>query len=176
MVTVNPPTTTAGPAAAISPLMTGFPPGHFFDLTGEQLLSRAGFEEMQGGYRVAMATTPHVGPTTKETVAYRTYVRDRRDDLDTMTEVDWGFEKFGAAYVASSLVGRNAEVVVNPYATRVQPPVAVLPVGTSVLTDAATGATLLEQFGALSATEAAVIGDAIAAAGAADVARVTVRG
>ena len=177
MVTMGTPTTTAGDAAAISALMAPFPPGHFFELEGEKLLSRAGFEDMQGGCRVAMATTPDAGPTTTEDVAYRTFVRDKQDDRLFATEVAWTFEKFGAAYVGGSAVGRLVEASANPYAiVQPEPPVTVLPWGTSLLTDAATGAAVLESLGALGAAQASVIGDALAAEGVADVARITVRG
>lgn len=176
MVTIGTPTSTTGDAAAISPLMTGFPPGHFFDLKGEKLLSRAGYEDMQGGCRVAMATTPVVGATATEEVRYHTYVRDEADPL-TARQVNWGFLNYASTYASSSVVGRVQQETANPYVVpHTDPRVAVSPPGTSVLVDAMTGSTILDSLGALSATQAAVIGDALQAAGFADVARVTVRG
>jgi hypothetical protein len=46
MVTMGMPSSSAGEAAAISVVRSPFPPGHFFDLEGEQLLARSGFEEL----------------------------------------------------------------------------------------------------------------------------------
>ncbi len=173
-VSMGVPTSTAGDAAAISPLLTGFPPGHFFDLKGEKLLSRAGYEDMQGGCRIAMATTPKVAATATDEVRYHTYVRDENERLIPRL-VDWGFERY-AGHVNTSVVGRAQQAAVNPYLPpRPQPEIAVDPLGTSILVDAATGMQVLAGLGALSATQADVIGAALHAEGVADVARVTVR-
>lgn len=173
MITMGAPRTSAGDAAAISALLAPFPPGHFFDLEGEKLLSRAGFEDMQGGCRVAMATTPLCGLSQTEEVAYRTYVRDQ----DAPLEVDWGFARYGAKYVAGSVAGRRARSSANPYLTaQPAPPVVLDALGTSVLADAATGAPVLEAMGALSITQAALVEAAVSAEGAGAVTRVAVKG
>lgn len=173
MITMGAPRTSAGDAAAISALLAPFPPGHFFDLEGEKLLSRAGFEDMQGGCRVAMATTPLCGPSQTEEVAYRTYVRDQ----DAPLEVDWGFARYGATYVAGSVAGRRSRSSANPYLTaHPAPPVVLDALGTSVLADAATGAPVLQAMGALSITQAALVEAAVSAEGAGAVTRVAVKG
>lgn len=176
MVTMGAPRTTAGDAAAVSALLTSFPPGHYFDLNGEKLLGRAGFEDMQGGYRVAMATTPIHGSAQPADVRYHTYVRDEADPALPL-EVVWGFEKYGAAYVAGSVVGRRVTEIANPYAVpHIDPPVTLAPAGTSILVDAVTGASVLGGWGDLSPAQADLIGAAVAADGAANVTRVAVRG
>lgn len=179
MVTMGPPSSTAGDAAAVSALMTPFPPGHFFDLQGEKLLSRAGYEDMQGGCRIAMATTPVVpaSGSRPENVAYRTYLREKVDDSLLVTEVNWGFARYGSAYASASVVGRAQQQVGNPYLVpQPEPPVSLAAPGSSVVLDVATGAPLLAGLGALSATQATVIADALSAANVADVVRATVRG
>lgn len=176
MVTMGAPRTGAGDAAAVSAQLTPFPPGHFFDLDGEKLLARAGFENMQGGCRLAMASTPVAGPARTRDEKYRTFVRDEGAP-ERAQEVDWGFEKYGAAYVAGSVVGRRVVESVNPYAApQPEPPVVLAPVGTSILLDAVTGGPVLGDWGRLSATQADLIGAAAAAGGVADLTRVTVRG
>lgn len=166
MVTMGAPTSSGGDAAAVSQLDMPFAPGHFFPLDGEKLLARSGFELMQGGCRIAAATTPVLGTSAKENVAYRTYVRNE-NDRRRPKEFAWATVQLGPKYVAQSVVGRLDRATVNPYlkAPPAEPAVDVAPQGTSVLTDAATGAALLSQFGAMSATQAAAIGDAAAAAG-----------
>lgn len=174
MVTMGAPTSSAGDAAAISPLMSPFPPGQFFDLDGEKLLARSGFESMQGGCRVAMSTTPVHGEAQTESVAYRTYIRSKQDRLKPEV-VAWAFKAFTAEYVAGSAVGRRVAAGGNPYLPKpVDPPVSLAEPGASVMTDAVTGAALLGGR-VLSATESALIGD-LAAAGGLSVARTTVRG
>jgi hypothetical protein len=173
MVTIGTPTSTAGDAAAVSELRVPFPPGHFFELEGEQLLARSGFEDLQGGCRIAAATTPKVGASTTAEVAYRTYARNPVQG--GRLTLDRKVLQFADAYVAASNVGRSAPVAVNPYLTKsaVLPPVDVAPVGTSVLADAATGSALLSALGVLTATEAAVAGAAVNAAGVAAATRIT---
>ncbi len=176
MVTMGTPRSTAGDAAAISPHLAPFPPGQFFDLEGEQLLARAGFEEMHAGARIAMATTPVSGPSRTEQVAYRTYVRDEQEALHPV-RVDWAFTAMGTEHIADGVVGRHQAVTENPYLDhRAPPPVTLAPAGTSVLADARTGAPVLDALGPLSTTQAAVISAAAAAAGVADVTRLDVRG
>lgn len=176
MVMMGAPSTDAGGAAAVSELKIPFPPGHFFDLEGEKLLARAGFEDMTGGYRVAMATTPLVGTVADASraegiVSYRTYVRNDPEPSNLR------FGVFRGVYVGGSVLGRAAKVSANPYLQPTQEPlVSVLPPGASVLADAATGAPLLADLGTLTATQAAVIGDALRADAAADTTRLTVRG
>jgi hypothetical protein len=176
IVTMGMPASSAGEMAAISELRTGFPPGHFFDLDGEKLLARSGFEDLQGGCRMATATTPKLGAAAQENVAYRTYVRNP-DDRFKADLTPWTFAKLSGAYAASSNIGRATQVKGNPYVGKRpdDPPVAVSPRGTSVLTDAATGATLLAGAGAMSATEAGAILDAINAAGFDGATRTAVR-
>jgi hypothetical protein len=174
MVSMGTPFSTAGEAAAISELRMPFPPGHFFDLEGEKLLARSGFEELPGGCRIAAATTPTVGATAKEQVAYRTYVRNpddrRRADLR-----DLSFARYGAAQVAASNVGRARTAVGNPYTVpQPTPPVEVGHAGTSVLSDAMTGA-VVAGLGVMSGTEAALVADAVSAAGL-SLTRTTVKG
>jgi hypothetical protein len=166
IVTMGMPASSAGDMAAISELRTGFPPGHFFDLDGEKLLARSGFEDLQGGCRMATATTPKLGASAQEDVAYRTYVRNP-DDRFKADLTPWTFAKLAGAYAASSNIGRATQVKGNPYVDKRpdDPPVAVAPRGTSVLTDAATGATLLAGGAEMSATEAGAVLDAINAAG-----------
>ncbi len=165
MVTMGMPVSTAGPAAAISELRVPFPPGHFFDLDGEKLLARSGFEELQGGCRIAAATTPKVGATAREAVAYRTFLRNKDDKRLGDLRTDLMFAGFGAEHVAASVVGRARASVGNPYLVpSPTPPVEVTRPGTSMLTDTVTGA-VLAGIGAMSATEAAVVSEAIAAAG-----------
>jgi hypothetical protein len=128
---------------------------------------------------MATATTPKVGATAQENVAYRTYVRNP-DDRFKADLTPWTFAKLSGAYAASSNVGRVTQVAGNPYLGKRpdDPPVAVAPRGTSVLTDATTGATLLAGAagGAMSATEAGAVLDAINAAGLAGATRTAVRG
>jgi len=176
MVTLGMPTSSAGEAAAVSELRTPFAPGHFFDLEGEKLLARSGFEQLQGGCRIAAATTPKIGGNATENVSYRTYVRDPDNRLSALPRETWKFARFGSAYVRTSNVGRAVQASGNPYLpkTPVDPSVDILAHGTSVLTDSATGEVLLAGLGALSATEAAAIVDSAGAAGVA--VRTTVRG
>lgn len=176
MITIGTPSTSTGDAEAISPLMAPFPPGQFFDLEGEALMSRAGFESMQGGCRIAMATVPqHSEQTEPLMVSYRTYIRDeQRRRLPT--EVHWKFASFASSYVDTSVVGRLAKTTANPYAESVKAPgVTVSDPGLSVLTDVMTGVSLLDGR-RMSVTEAALVGQAISAQGAASVARATVGG
>jgi Family of unknown function (DUF6603) len=177
MVTIGTPSSSAGEMAAISEARTGFPPGHFFDLEGEKLLARSGFEDLQGGCRMATATTPKLGASAQENVAYRTYVRDPNDSLKAAL-TEWTFARLSGAHAAASSIGRAARVSGNPYLAKkpVEPPVSITPHGTSTLTDAATGATLLDGVGAMSATEAGAILDAISDAGLSGATRTTVRG
>lgn len=164
IVSMGTPFSSAGEAAAISELRVPFPPGHFFDLEGEKLLARSGFEQLPGGCRIAAATTPKVGSTAKEQVAYRTYVRDKNDRF-TGVLADMKFAAYGAPYVAASRVGRCQEVAANPYLVpQPAPPVKVAAPGSSVLSDAMTGA-VLAGFGAMTGTEAALVADAAAATG-----------
>lgn len=167
MVTLGMPVSSAGEAAAVSELRSPFAPGHFFDLDGEKLLARSGFEELQGGCRMAAATTPKLGANAQENVAYRTYVRNDADRLRPDLRENWTFAPFGSAYVRAGNVGRTVSATGNPYLPRppVNPPVDILAQGTSTLTDITTGGVLLESLGALSATEAAAVADSAVAAG-----------
>lgn len=164
MITMGTPFSSAGEAAAISELRVPFPPGHFFDLEGEKLLARSGFEQLPGGCRIAAATTPKVGSTTKKQVAYRTYLRDKNDrSMGILT--DRKFAAYGTAYVAASSVGRFQAVAANPYLVpHPTPPVEAAAPGRSVLSDSMTGA-VLAGLGAMTGTEAALVADAAAAAG-----------
>ena len=83
----------------------------------------------------------------------------------------------GSAYASASVVGRAQQQVGNPYLVpQPEPPVSLAAPGSSVVLDVATGAPLLAGLGALSATQATVIADALSAANVADVVRATVRG
>jgi hypothetical protein len=165
MVSIGMPFSTAGEAAAISELRVPFAPGHYFDLEGEKLLARSGFEQLPGGCRIAAATTPKVGSTAKEQVAYRTYVRASDDRSKGTLMEDLKFAAYGAAYVASSTVGRFQHVAGNPYVIPgLTPPLEVAAPGRSVLSDAVTGA-VVAGLGAMTLTEAALVADAAAAAG-----------
>lgn len=172
MVTLGTPLSSTGAVAAISELRTGFAPGHFFDLAGEKLLARAGFEDLQGGCRIAAATAPGVGASSSGQVAYRTYIRDDAEDR-IGSAVPWKFAAFGAAQVRSSISGQAARRAGNPYLARPRDvPIAVSPVGTSIIADADSGAALLSGHRLLGPTEAALIGGAINAAGLGSATRV----
>lgn len=187
MVTLGAPVSTAGPAAAISELRMPFAVGHYFDLEGEKLLARSGFEQLPGGCRIAAATTPKVGATAHERVAYRTYVRNEDEWFRPELLEGVAFAAFKGAYAAQSVVGRRVQETGNPYLrhnpvvgpddTRVD----VARAGTSVVSDAMTGVAL-DGLGALGGpggllgvTEAALVTEALDAAGVAAT-RTTVRG
>lgn len=176
MITIGTPGTTSGGADAVSPLTGSFPPGQFFDLEGEALLSRAGLEPMQGGCRIAMSSLPTHSPQTEQlSVSYRTYIRDEQAPARP-SEVSWAFAPFAPAYIAAGVVGRHAQLTGNPYLDMaVTPGVAVADPGASVLTDAVTGRVALDGR-ELSVTEAALVAEAISAQSAMPVVRTTVRG
>ncbi|GHD44082.1 DUF6603 domain-containing protein [Mycetocola manganoxydans] len=179
MVTMGTPVSSAGEAAAISEMRVPFPPGHFFDLEGEELLARSGFEEMQGGCRIAAATTPKVGATAQENVSYRTYVRNPDERLVAVPlDSSVTFAHFGAAYVAASVIGRSTKASGNPYlaSTEADDSIAIAAQGSSVLSDAATGVALTSGLGILNATEASAILDAATAAGIDTLTRTHVKG
>ncbi|RXZ67250.1 DUF6603 domain-containing protein [Agromyces albus] len=178
MVTVGDPTTSAGQLAAVSEARTAFAPGHYFDVEGEQLLARSGFEDLLGGCRMAAATTPKVGASVDTDVVYHTYVRNPDDRL-VLTEFLGAFETISTVFAGTSLAGRAFEQRRNPYQPVTPPddPVKVAPHGASIVADAVSGADLLSSasmvsgagalaaFGALSSSEAALVADAAAAAG-----------
>lgn len=187
MVTIGDPSTSAGALAAVSERRTAFAPGHYFDLTGEQLLSRSGFEDLIGGVRMAAATTPRVGSPDDEKVTYRTYVREDQSS-SRLVEFNGAFATIPSAFVSVSLTGRAFERRSNPYLA-VNPPAArvtVAPNGASIVANAVDaadllktssitdGESLLAAFGALSASEAAVSEEALKAVGV-PATRMTVR-
>ncbi len=181
MVTLGAPTsTTSGEAAAVSELRMPFAVGHFFDLDGEKLLARSGFEQLPGGCRIAAATTPRLGATASERVAYRTYVRNEDDRSRPDLRDDLVFASFAGRYAAQSVVGRRVQEAGNPYlrhAPVTGPVVDVAAQGSSVVSDAFTGTALdaLGGLGLLSGTEASLVTDALQAAGVAAT-RTTARG
>jgi hypothetical protein len=109
-------------------------------------------------------------------VAYRTYVRNP-DDRFVAQLSPFAFAAFSGVHASASSVARAVQAKGNPYLAKlpVEPPVDVLPQGTSDITDALTGAPLLVGAGALSTTEAAAVVDALNATGFAAT-RTTVRG
>lgn len=175
MVLLGTPTST-GAVAAISELRTAFAPGQYFDLAGEKLLARAGFEDLVGGCRIAAATTPTVGAARTGTVTYRTYVR-RRDTPKTLDlQAALRYAAVSSIHAAATEVGRAGLRLANPYATGVhppEPPARVAERGVSQVTDALTGGPLL---GAMSQSEAAAVVDAVNLAGLAATTRTTLEG
>lgn len=175
MVTLGMPSCSAGDAAAVSELRTPFPPGHFFDLEGEKLLARSGFEALQGGCRIAATTTPKLGATSKENVAYRTYVRSPVDERKPLLTT-LAFARLEGFHAASSSIGRAGRDSGNPYLSLPdEPPVTVAPQGASVLSDATTGADLFAGATILSGTEAGLLVDELRASGVAAT-RTTLKG
>ena len=172
--------TTSGDLAvgAVSELRTSFAPGQFFDLEGEALLARAGFEDLVGGCRIAAAVTPRVPARASGTVSYQTLVR-RASEKD-LSVFDGRIASYASDYVGRTVVGRRAATAVaNPYLGPPEPgpvAVAVAPRGTSVLTDGRTGAGLLTELGAVTTAEAGVLLDAFAALGADQFVRTGVQG
>lgn len=188
MVTIGDPSTSAGALAAVSERRTAFAPGHYFDLAGEKLLARSGFEDLVGGCRMAAATTPKVGASATENVAYRTFVRNPDVDGPGLVAFVGGFAAIPSVFATTSLTGRAHERRSNPYLA-VNPPadrVTVAPNGASIVASAVDSADLLKTsgianhggllaaFGALTASEAAVTAEAIEAVGV-PVTRMTVR-
>jgi hypothetical protein len=176
MVTLGSPTSSTGDTAAVSELRMPFAVGHFFDLDGEKLLARSGFEQLPGGCRIAAATTPKVGATASERVAYRTYVRNEDDRFKPDLFPDLAVASFAGTYAGQSVVGRRVQEAGNPYIRHspvTGPPVDVAPQGSSIVSDAVSGAAM--GLGLLSGTEAALVTDALQAAGVAAT-RTTARG
>ena len=177
MVTLGAPTsTTSGQVAAVSELRMPFAVGHFLDLDGEKLLARSGFEQLPGGCRISAATTPKVGATASERVAYRTYVRNDDDRLKPDLREDLVFASLAGRYAGQSVVGRRVQDAGNPYLRHVPvtgPVVDVAAQGGSVVSDALTGAAL--GLGMLSGTEASLVTDALQSVGVAAT-RTTTRG
>jgi len=179
MVTIGTPVATpnAGLVGAVSELRTAFAPGQFFELEGEALLARSGFEDMVGGCRIAAATTPKVGASKPTQVAYRTYVRNP-DERSVLVEYTGTFATLASSYATKTNVGRAVTEVGNPYTQLAAPAagVTISPKGTSVIADAATGATILAGLGELGATQAALVTNAINAESAAGATRRIVEG
>ncbi|MET0784761.1 MAG: DUF6603 domain-containing protein [Leifsonia flava] len=179
MVTIGTPTSTpdSGLVGAVSELKTAFAPGQFFELEGEGLLARSGFEDMTGGCRIAAATTPKVGTATPAKVAYRTYVRNP-DEPGSLIEFAGKFGVYASSYATKTNVGRAVAEVGNPY-SQPKPPnagVTVSDKGTSTIADAVTGAALVAGLGELSATQAALVTAAVNSASAASATRLIVKG
>jgi hypothetical protein len=188
MVTMGDPFTSAGALAAVSEAPTAFAPGHYFDLTGEKLLARSGFEDLVGGCRMAAATTPKVGTSAAEDIGYRTYVRNPDPAGPRLVQFSGAFAAISSVFASTSLTGRAFERRANPYKLVNPPPepVAVAPSGASIVASAVVGADLLAGsvfvggadrlggFGALSASEAALATEAAVEAGIAAT-RITVR-
>lgn len=179
MVTIGTPTATpnSGLVGAISEVRLGFAPGQFFDLDGEALLARSGFEDMTGGCRIAATTTPKVGASVPTKVAYRTYIRNP-DHNESLIEFTGQFATMSSLYATKTNVGRAVIEVRNPYDQPTPPHagVDILPRGTSTITDAATGGALLAGLGELTATQAALVTGALNAEGVAFASRTIVKG
>src|SRR5699024_1136289 len=107
MVTMGTPTSSpdAGIVGAVSELKTAFAPGQFFELEGEGLLARSGFEDMTGGCRIAAAPTPKIGAATPAKVAYETYVRNP-DEPSSLIEFAGKFAAYASSYATKTTVGR----------------------------------------------------------------------
>lgn len=167
MVTLRTPTMSHLDAASVSELRSRFAPGQFFALEGEALLARSGFEEFQCGIRIAAPTTPVIGDDEQVDVAYRIFLRGSGNQA---VEAEWATTvAFDGSQLRESLTARAVRQNANPYSTvgPGRPPVDVAPLGTSVLTDAGTGARLLGGLGALTATAAEVVAGAVSPAAAA---------
>lgn len=172
------PTTSAGPAGAVSTVRAPFAPGQFLALSGEQLLARAGFDDLPSGCRIGAATIPTVGTVTPGTVNWHTY----------FSGIDAGsagylfdLTMFADVFVSHSLVGRAVVDRSNPYMTREQivdphpergP--AVLAAGASVVRLVDDGAAVLTDLGVLNAAEAGRLADLVTASGLAQVTAVAV--
>jgi len=177
MVTLGTPVSTAnaGLVGAVSEVRTAFAPGQFFELEGESLLARSGFEDMVGGCRIAAATTPKVGASKPTKVAYRTYIRS--DDPVVLLEFHDLISTLPSSYAARTVVGRAVAESRNPY-LQASPPTARVRVaekGTSIVADASTGAPILASLGALGASQAALVTSALNAEGVAGATRVAVQ-
>ena len=185
MVTLGDPTTSEGLLAAVSEARTAFAPGQYFDLAGEKLLARSGFEDLVGGCRMAAATTPVVGTAAQADVAYRTYLRnpDRNAPGSRLLQFQGTFA-ITTEFAGATLAGRAFEHRANPYmpVDSLQDRVEVAPSGASIVAGAEDGANLLAGstwvdgavFGALSASEATLVAEAATAAGIAAT-RITAR-
>lgn len=175
-VNIGLPTTSAGPAAAVSTVRAPFSPGQFLALEGEALLARSGFDDLPSGCRLGASTTPVSGPPSHAEVRWHTYIRDEKPIL-----FDFDPRMFNQLLVDQSLVGRTVAERENPYVPRsdkVSPnpakKVSVLPVGSSTVRHADDGGALLSDLGVLTASEAARVADAVNRSGAGQVAAVAV--
>lgn len=172
------PTTSAGPAGAVSTVKAPFAPGQFLTLTGEQLLARAGFDDLPSGCRIGAGTIPKVGTSTSDAVNWHTYFSgvdtgSANGVLDLTMFVD--------VFVSHSLVGRAVVDTSNPYMKRqdtVDPHPergpAVLPAGASIVRLVDDGAAVLTDLGVLNAAEAGRLADLVTASGLAQVTAVAV--
>lgn len=154
-------------AAAVSAVPAKFAPGQYFALEGEKLLARPGFEEFQGGIRIAAAATPTVGDSKEVDVSYHVYLRGTGNGA---VKAGWAATvEFNQDHLRGSVAARADRRNTNPYTTARpgRPPLAVSPLGTSVLTDPATGALLAHDLGALTATAADLVATAVGGAAAA---------
>jgi hypothetical protein len=167
MVTVGDPTTSGTTTvAALSEALTPFAPGHYFDLEGEKLLARSGFEHLVGGVRMASATTPVHGAALPVDVSYRTFVRD--DDEGATLRDDLRMAAVPAVFAGHSVAARAVPTTANPYQPRPpEPAVTVAPPGIATLAGALDGAALVGGLGAMSATEAGIVADALVQGGVA---------
>lgn len=163
------PTTSAGPAGAVSTVVAPFAPGQFLELAGEALLARSGFEDLPAGCRIGAAATTVHGTARTGTVRWRTWIRP---DPDSSDEQDFDPRLYTAAMVRLTLVGRHLEEEGNPYLTRgtvaaTRPLVAVDPPGSATVRLADDGDRVVADLGILTLSEAARVADTITTAGAA---------
>lgn len=173
------PSTSAGPVGAVSTVKAPFAPGQFLALAGDQLLSRAGFEELPSGCRISTSTVPTAGTAVHDDVRWHTYIRD-----EVAGSVD--MERFNPAMfvdllVHSTLVGRSVAERTNPYMSRaavVDPHqgtgVTVHPANSMRVRMVDDGRAVLSDLGILGVTEAGRISDAIRASGMAAVTAVAI--
>lgn len=180
MITIGTPeSTNAELVGAVSEVHTAFSPGHYFDLEGEKLLARSGFEDMVGGCRMAAATTPKVGPSVDGQVEYHTYVRNPHERSE-LIDFDLPIAMPGWEYAERTVVGRAAAEgdATNPYLpparVHAEGAVAVAPAGTSTVADATSGASIAVGLDQMTVTEAALVTQALVSQGVADAVRVTV--
>ena len=156
------PTTGASPTplAAVSTTTAAFAPGQFLDLTEDELISRAGFEDFPAGCRMVATRTPSHGPAVDATVKWRTYFPGRAPVLGGLT-----IQSLAGAVLDHGAVSRAARERGNPY---LEPPPRV-PFGLQpelvVLRRADDLEAVAEDLRPLTQTEAARVGAVLESSG-----------